>query len=282
MTNPDHHVYWITKPGREGNPPAEVLSARSLGFPVHIITDRQVRLLGKRGTVCVDADLQDDFAVRLALEATKIAGCKVVAVPVVGEAEGSGLDPKLLALLTAGFDAAVVLKELADDCPDTQGRDWAMHRHGPLVAAMAAVIEDIAAQHGISAEQVMEEIKSGSTIRDAPDFLEDPEESPFAEPTRWLSGGPPSGNTAWWINLGDGEGFDIYDSEAERDAAANTLISEARDEAREFGEWPVGEVDTIHSWSMGTLTVTHRVEPTGAVIEGTEVVDYTWTREDEP
>lgn len=177
------------------------------------------------------------------------------------------VEAKRDALTTSAADAVTVINTLADQVePESlQSSHWARHRAESLRAAILDVTG------GVMPE---------GTIRDTPDFPEDPEDSPFAEPSRWLSGGPPSRQTSWWLNLGDGEGFSLYDSEAERDEAANTIMSEARDEAREFGEWPDGDVDSIHSWTMGTLTVTHSAKPTGGVIDGTEVVDYAWIRED--
>lgn len=210
------------------------------------------------------------------------------------------MDPKLEALLTAANDAVIVITTLADDAEskrDLQTAHWARHRKEALDRAIADITwheieqmsdEQVRAElvkHGIDpddhspADRLRALLgKDRTTIRETPDFPEDPEDSPFAA-VESGAGGPPAQDEAWWINLGDGEGFTVYDTEAERNDAASTLLAEALGEARDYGEWPDDDFDSIHSWTMGTMTVTHTVKPTGSVIEGTETPDYAWTQE---
>lgn len=332
MNNHDHHVYWITKPGREKNPPGPVLRAHARGTHVHVITnDYQQRLRGKRGDFCIDADLYDQPQIHACLAAARLAGCNVTLVPVAGDGQrvhelktwpeyfrpildgtktfevrendrgfavgdtlrllefdpvkdgddrytgrevsvrvtyvldGKGIfglrpghvvmgieridvhamDPNLQALLTAAFDAAVVIKELSDDS-DAQARDWAMHRNASLLDAMASVVEDVAAQRGISVEQVMEEIKIASTIRDTPDFPEDPEESPFAEPAELTIGEARALAQRW-------AAWRAYDED---------LAAFRRDDADYLPDQP--EVDRLDGYERGALLgwVRRRMETT--------------------
>lgn len=78
----------------------------------------------------------------------------------------------------------------------------------------------------------------------------------------------------YWLNLHDGEGYDIFETEAGLMEAADKILSEAREEAMLEGEWP----EDIEGWEIGTMVVTHRPMPRTAMLDGAE---YVWERQSE-
>jgi hypothetical protein len=76
----------------------------------------------------------------------------------------------------------------------------------------------------------------------------------------------------YWLNLHEGEGYDIYETESELLDWAAEYMSDAREDARLEGEWP----EDIDGWEMGTMVVTHRPKATASVVDGREHTEYSW------
>jgi hypothetical protein len=76
----------------------------------------------------------------------------------------------------------------------------------------------------------------------------------------------------YWLNLHDGEGYDVCESQAAVMDAAAEILADAREDARLEGEWP----EDIEGWEMGTMVVTHRPKPTSITVDGREHTEYSW------
>jgi hypothetical protein len=192
-------IYWVTRPGREDDPPAAVLAIQALGESVTAISGEEPETLrGKRGDFYVDADLFVDPGLQRALQAARIMATSAASAspairPASSDARGGiwptpaagtgttehpdihhlcGIDMLptscIGALLTAAADAVTVIETLAKQVEpdDLQSSHWALHRAAALRGAA------IAANGGVMPE---------GSIRDTPEFDEDPEESPFAD-----------------------------------------------------------------------------------------------------